>query len=397
MTEKTFPCFSLPPQMELMFSLALGQSPDTLPPDLDRKRFRALVEKNRITPLIAQSIGRMPAEQLEGEPELRAIRDEKNAYALICMRQIQVLASLMQAFQEKGLRVISMKGPILAMELYGNPALRYSRDLDLLVSEEEFGAACALLEGLGYEPEVTIWNKTPLRRKRIEKRGEDMHRCYHKDDICIELHWRLSFRMDESFQELWARRQMKMLMGSPIPCLGEGDELPYLVCHAAGHGFFRLRWLLDVHRLQQGRPAFFGDLYPVMAKQGTGMLLLETMLVLYRLGLPMEDVDSPLFRVRRTGDQVTFAYDEALKADADRALELTRAVWPMLTLEGEALGMAGRTYQKLLPTMGKKRTVLDLLAPCQADLELIDLPDRWYFLYYLIRPVHKLWRILRGT
>ena len=397
MTEKIIPCSGLAPQMELMFSLALGQIPQSLPRDLDAKRFRALVEKNRITPLIARSLGRLPAEAVEAQPELRAIRDSKNSYALICMRQIQTLSAIMEAFREKGLRVISMKGPVLAMELYGNPAVRYSRDLDLLVSGTEFEAACAVLESLGFTPEVTIWNKTPLRRRLSEKRGEEMHRCYRRDDICVELHWRLSFRMDEDFEALWANRRMKPLMGAAIPCLGEADELPYLVCHAAGHGYHRLRWLLDIHRLQKDRPNFFYDLYRIMAKQGTGMLLLETLLVLFRLGLPMGDVDNELFCIQRSSDQIHLRYAASIRGDMEKALELTRTVWPLLFLEQDAQGMVGRSYQRLLPTLGRKRTVLDVLSPCRADLELIDLPDRWYFLYYLIRPIHKLWRIFRGT
>lgn len=396
MTEKILAMEPLPPQLELMLALAQGRIPDALPQGLDWGSFQNLVEKNRVTPLIAHSLGRLPRELLAERPELQAIRNTKNSYALICMEQIRVLASLTGAFREKGLRVISMKGPILAMELYGDPSMRYSRDLDLLVPREEFDAACAVLEEQGFQPEITVWNKTPLRRRLLEKRGEEMHLSFSRGDICVELHWRLSFRVEESFDALWKNRQEKPLMGLPVPCLGREDELPYLIAHAAGHGYQRLRWLLDIHCLQQKDPRFFENAYRLMAKQGTGMLLLETMLVMYRLGLAAGDCENELFCLKREGDTLRFSWADACGGDARRALELTQAVWPMLFLEEDARGMAGRNYERLLPTLGRKRTVLDVLRPCGADLELIDLPDRWYFLYYLIRPLHKLWRLIQG-
>ena len=59
--------------------------------------------------------------------------------------------------------------------------------------------------------------------------------------------------------------------------------------------------------------------------------------------------------------------------------------------------MDGRVYRQLLPTLGKKRMfILTWFDLRSEDLEWVDLPDRWFFLYYLIRPVHFLWRITVG-
>ncbi len=48
------------------------------------------------------------------------------------------LKSVLRAFDRSSLRVVLLKGPSLAERLYGNTALRASRDLDLLISKADF-------------------------------------------------------------------------------------------------------------------------------------------------------------------------------------------------------------------------------------------------------------------
>lgn len=396
--EKIIDRYTLSPELTLMLSLALQAPAPAIPENLDPAKFETLVLKNRIEPLVADGIKRLPAEIVQQHAILQKLAEKQKSYTLLCMRQMQTLAGIVGVFAEKGIRVLSLKGPILAAELYGDPTRRFSRDLDLLVQEPDLAAASACLEALGYTEEITVFNKTPLRRRKLEKNGEEMHRVYTKDAICIELHWRLSFRLALAFDDLWERSRTKVLLGQAIHYLGECDNIAYLITHGAGHGYHRLRWLIDIYQWQKQTTSSWAEVYDYMAKQQVGMLLLETLLLLYTLSpFPMLPYESERFSLRRAEDKVILRYPEALQPVVQRAVTLTRAAYPMLSNDTDENGMAGRRYDRLLPTLGRKKTWLRSFAalwePGRAELTWLDLPDPLYFLYYIIRPFYKLWRM----
>lgn len=403
MVEKILECYSLPVEMNFMFSLAMREESPTIPEHIDWKKFDAFVSKNRIEPLVAEGIKKLPSDVIKGNQVLEKLLSEQNKYILFSMRQMQILTLVIKNLSEAGIRALSLKGPILAMELYGNPALRYSRDLDILVAEKDIKKACECLEQLGYEEEITVRNKTPLRRHKLEKKGEEMHRVYHKGDICIEIHWRLSFRIEETFEHLWINSRTKILLGQEIHYLGEYDNVSYLICHAAGHGYQRLRWLLDIYELQR-KPSFSSvKVYKFMKKQKIGFFLIETLLVLYRIScFDMKFRQNYYFCIGRTSHKVIVQYEDINRNDFVKGCELTEAVYPLLvkdTIEGE--GFYRRKYNYLLPVYRKNKNIIqfiiEILEPCKADLELIDLPDSLYFLYYVIRPFYKIWRMMPFT
>ena len=399
MREAIIDRFELSPEFTLMLSLALRSKRPQIPERIDWQLFETLVSKNRVEPLVAEGIRKLSPEIVRDIPAFRNLLATQSRYAALTVRQIGALSSLMKEFGERKIRALSVKGPILAAELYGNPALRYSRDLDILVSGDDLEAACGCLEELGYTEEITVRNKTPLRRRKLEENGEEMHRVYIKEEICVELHWRLSFRMNESFDDLWENSRKKVLLGQEIRCLGEKDNTAYLITHAAGHGYHRLRWLIDIYELQNKTGFAFDDVYRDMAEQNVGMLLLETVLVLHLIpGFRMPECSNGLFSIRCRDDQVCAEYEEQIERDFQKARRLAAAVVPIIKSSTAEYGMAGRKYDRLLPTLGRKKTVfrsfLSALEPGRADLELIDLPDGLYFLYYLIRPFNKIWRML---
>ncbi len=381
-----------------MLELALRKTCN-IPDSFDEEYFKALVEKNRIEPLIAEGSKKLSNDTVKKFPIFEELISQQNRYSFHAVRQMQVLTSLIVGLESKGIRAISLKGPLLGVSLYGNPALRYSRDLDILVSDKDFHEASVYMESLGYKEEITVYNKTPKRRKVFAKRDEEMHTEYHKDGICVELHWRLSFRINESFEDLWARRDLKKLLGHEIPVLGNTDELIYLVCHAAGHAFFRQRWLLDLYEVLKKSDVSFNDLYNVHSQRSMGSLFIEVLILLYRYPVfEMPDIDNEFFSIHCKNRTVTINCVNALNTDVQTAIQLVEALTPLLPQETEDIGIIGRRYMHLLPTLSPKKTaistVLDAFKPTKADLELIDLPDPLFFLYYIIRPFHKLIRLI---
>ena len=62
-----------------------------------------------------------------------------------------VMEDVCRAFNENKINLLVLKGPILAVDLYGDVSLRTSSDLDMLIPIQELDRAEKLLLKLGYE------------------------------------------------------------------------------------------------------------------------------------------------------------------------------------------------------------------------------------------------------
>ena len=400
MVEKWIETFYLPPEMEFMISLAAGGSAPVAADGMDWQRFETLVSKNRIKPLVAAGVKKLPQEMIQQHIELSRLLDVKNKYTLFTMQQMQLLAFVMSDLEAHGIRALSLKGPLLAVDLYGNPEMRYSHDLDILVSEADFEKACERLEAGGFQEEIKAVNKTPKRRRIQEKQQGIIHRKYFRDNFCIELHWKISHRWDEPFDALWERRSRKILLGKQISCLGDLDNLSYLICHAAAHGYMRLRWLLDLHILLSRPGIDWSALYDDMVQKGIQNMLLETLILLYGCSVfSMPPIENQLFAICRENGRVKIRYTEKLQSDYEDAYAMAKTILPVLSMTDEEREKSAliRRYSSMLPVAGKKRKRFELLVsffqPAPIDLERFDFPDSLYFLYYIVRPFYRLWRM----
>lgn len=392
--------WNLTPELALMLDIALRNDPK-IPEGLDWEAFEAALRQHRVQPLLIRGLRGMDADTVAQFPVLKKYRSRQNQYTMESFQRLQALAQACAALAAEGIRVISMKGPILSMELYGDPSLRTSRDLDVMVCEDDMHRAGEILIGLGYEQEQSLFHKTPLRRKYYSLIELEKHTVYTRGDICIELHWKSNFQSETTFDELWAGREERMILGKPIAILGADDRHPALVIHAAEHGFHRLRWLLDLYELQR-KPGFSWEkLHRQMRAQGVGELLLETILVMYRLALPgLENVEFEGFRLTRDAEGISLHIGDELAEEGRRALALCEAVYPLWQREAPWGDPRQRAHDRLLPTSLIQKSLLQKLlqnfGPSTYELELVDLPDWLFWLYFLIRPFSWLWRKLTG-
>ena len=397
MKQKTYGMLDMPREWQIMTQLALDQSVGELTDDCDWKLFQTYTFRNNLAALVtAHAETQLPTQRYN--PRMIEIRLQSKMQRSLCQMQMEALASIAGEFEKAGIPMISFKGPLLAIDLYGRPEMRASCDLDILVDMENLSQACGCLESLGFREQDSIWNTTRRRRAYSERRDEEMHRIYSRGGITVELHWRICYRFAEPFSDLWERSQERTLLDQTIHILGQTDNLCYLITHGAGHGFRQLRWLLDIFELIKKEDFPIPQLYRAMKDRGVAMLLLETLLLLYRLpGFDMPDWAAETLAMERTGDGVSVRWSREADQDLRKAEQLVQAVHPLLIRNNPEEGLDGRRYRHMLPTLGKKPIfLLSLFEPRAEDIEWVNLPDRWFFLYYLVRPVHILWRLTFG-
>lgn len=387
--------WQLPGELRLLLGLSLRKA-EEIPGELDWTYFDALVSQHRLQPLLIRGIRQYGAELPGALTKYTALQRQ---IAAASMARLQALHAVNTAFSHAGIRLISMKGPLLSVELYGDPSLRTSRDLDLLVDGADLARAGEILRGMGYILEEHLTTATPRRRKFYQRIENEKHEVYNRGDICLELHWKGGYQTEEDFDELWERREERQLMGRPIAVLGADDRYPALITHAAEHGFLRLRWLLDLYELQR-KPGFdWGHVYRLMASRGIGEIPILALLVMHRLGLPgLQDTAWEGFRLTKEPGGIRIEAEN--ENDVRRAVELCDRVLPLLLREVKPGEGEWKAYDRLLPQAvygrSKWQWLLAFLGPSQYEYELIDLPDGLFWMYFLIRPFCWLGRKLFG-
>lgn len=216
----------------------------------DARTLRALMEQNP-DPANLLTVARW--HRLEGHvlkalqqlelPIPDGLAEDCSAIAQTNMMLTGMMTHLVRRFREEAIPLVVLKGPILAMQLYGDLGMRRSRDIDLLILPEDLRRVRDLLIKEGFTPETHeeghIYDLLLATDKEIK---------LHKAGIMVELHWRATpikdmFPMDPQ----WIKApHFVTLAGEQVPVLPPDVDLVYLANHAARHIWFRLFWLVDI-------------------------------------------------------------------------------------------------------------------------------------------------------
>lgn len=155
------------------------------------------------------------------------------------------LGPILEAFDQRGIRVIVLKGAALAELVHGNVAMRPMFDVDLLVAESDVPSAAALLASQGFVPDE--------RYRPAEWYEQELHHLapFRRGRLTIELHRELLppwAPLAATTAELWARAEPRAIAGTKAMVLEAHDFLHHVVLHAA-HSHQFLRGLRDLHDL----------------------------------------------------------------------------------------------------------------------------------------------------
>lgn len=173
----------------------------------------------------------------------------KERSKLIQFHQLKLVGGLLrisETLRLEGIDYISLKGPALSQQLYGDPVSRQSGDLDLLVRRGDVLSAISVLESIGYRVRDRVW--ADMREKDSSAWDHLYHIHLYGFGIELELHWRLSRNdglMPERLERLFERKQFVRINGTAVSALAGEDLYSYLAVHGGSHCWNRLGWLLD--------------------------------------------------------------------------------------------------------------------------------------------------------
>jgi hypothetical protein len=355
--------------------------------DWDRLRLMALAQG--VGPLLYRSLRQTPPETVPGPvlEELRSyVRSNVRRNLLLTGR----LLRLLPAFKDRGIRAIPFKGPLIAVQVYGDLTLRPFTDIDVLVHERDAAGAKALLTAHGYQQRMSHPWEAPF---------ED------ESGVSVDLHWGIGPSYDptpQTFEQLWTRVLPVSLAGVEVPTLAPEDLLLILSIQIAKdwrESRQRLLQICDTAELLRRHPNLDWKQVLGLARAAGGERILQLDLLLAHdlLGAPLPEA---VLRATQ-GSRVARTLAREFKAQMFPVAAAAELRFTDSGLPRDKPVFYARTRERLRDKLRyfglRARDRIGLVVhPSRSDREFLPLPAWLGFLYYFVRPVRVLSRRIRS-
>jgi hypothetical protein len=368
----------LSPEDQLCLLLARGRfSPDVAKRAVDRleagPRWDVLFECARAHGLIPLLYHRLCGLDFCGVPQqvrreltdtfgINAIRNE-----LLTRELVRVLAQLGAG----GVPVIPLKGIPLAESLYGDAALRTCADLDILVHPKHLAQSLHVLQPSGYKAP----GGEPSLVRLLARYGRDGVLMREDTQLAypLQVHCGLFWGGPVErrlLTEIWSDAAPQPFHAVPAYAMSPEWEFLYLALHAARHGLFPFKWLVDLDWLSVRGALDWNKVQETARRLGWERAVQSCFAACAAL------LETPV--------------PEPFARTAPPAAAKIRVSGPgPLQIPRERLFSI-----RLLPTLSSRLyfIAIRVFVPTPADCEFLRLPSSLFFLYYVLRP----WR-LTGT
>jgi len=171
------------------------------------------------------------------------LQSRMRAQHLFALSMTAELFRILEEYSNANIQTVLVKGPLVSLFAYGDPAVRSFVDLDLLVRHKDILAATQRMIILGFHADVP---PSAIEAGKIP--GEYLFRRPGTQRL-IELHTERTFRYyprSMRVEDLFARQRRVPLDGREVPALSLEDEFVLDCIHGAKHFWERLMWVADV-------------------------------------------------------------------------------------------------------------------------------------------------------
>ena len=327
-----------------------------------------LLQRARIHGLVPLVYQRLRALEFRGVPERvhRQLTDTFGANAIRNELLTRELTSVLARLEAAGVPVIPLKGVALAESIYGDPALRVCADLDVLIHPKHLPQSLGLLRSCSYQDRFG----EPGFVRLLARYGKDGTLMREEGRLVypLQLHCGLIWGGPAEralLAEMWSEARSATFHAAPAHFLSSTWEFLYLAVHAARHGLFPCKWLVDLDWFLISRTLDWKDVESKAGRLGW------TRVVQSCLAACSELLETP----------VPEPFADRLASRRPRAS--IAAPGPLEILK-ETFFAA-----RLLPGLTRRLRFLAarLFVPTPADGEFLHLPTTLFFLYYLVRPL----------
>ena len=300
------------------------------------------------------------------------------------------LLRLLALFKAHDIPAVSFKGPILAVTVYGNLALRQFSDLDILVHKRDVLKARSLLLSDRYRP------YTQMTEAQEKAYFRDFHAYTVKRDdgrVNVDLHWKFtprgtfsSFALD--LDALWERLEPVCLGETRILNLPPEELLLVLCVHGAKEVWPNLKMICDIGEFLRVYRDMDWERVMNEARRlrSERILFLGLRLANELLGVALPEDVSHRVHSDTVIDQVAARVSRRLFSERpDVVNKVERHALRLRLMESRRNKVSSTLY-----VLSKG------LRPNERDWAFLSLPKPLSFFYYILRPIRLVQEYGRG-
>lgn len=366
-------------EQKIMLSVCSVEGREFISPnDLLREKFDkdiliAHCERHRLLPIFYNNIRKIDEIDLtQFSPVLKQKVLAQTQHALtLAMEGVRVS----EVLNYNGIRSVVLKGSFLSQQLYSNPGLRPSKDIDILVHESNIDSTNEILLSEGYKRIYPAFELTP-RQKRYYQTHKNQYAYRNvKTGALLELHWRI-FSSKPLFnvtsEILFDNAITLNFGGKSVNVLSPEHNFTFLCLHGSIHQWFRLLWLRDITQLLSLDDNYLDIALRQSKNDGTERVILQA-LTLSKLFFNYPEL--PIVKQPKVVQDITQQACSAIIEDESKTLtkKISRLRIPFYKM-------------KLRKELKYKLSCWTILHPNFSDWNTVKLNDRFFFLYFLLRP-----------
>jgi hypothetical protein len=191
------------------------------------------------------------------------LRGDAGDNAVAGLRAIAVCKTLKAAFDGAGLPLLFVKGHTLSALVYGDPVIKASMDIDILIDPVDLERVAALLHGQGFTVEAPRASNH-IGLSEWHRRSKESVWAKLSPRIQVDLHTALSDTpyLIPSIGVHSTRQYIDVGGETQLPTLCDEELFAYLAVHGASSNWFRLKWIADFAGLIESRSSLeIGRIY----------------------------------------------------------------------------------------------------------------------------------------
>ncbi|GGX80289.1 hypothetical protein GCM10007160_04740 [Litchfieldella qijiaojingensis] len=282
------------------------------------------------------------------------------------------------------------KGHSLAARYYDDPAMRFCRDIDVLVSHDHIVELLEVAYAIGYTPHDPV--ELTMDRVSLDfvARAQPVITLRSPQGVLIEFHQRID-KTGSIYEpsELLANAETLILSdNNKVSVMPTAELFVYVCMHHTRHQWTRLHWLVDLDAIQR-HPSFDWNAVYACASRRNLTATVEASQELY---MALATPDFLSCQLSANGKEILGTCLNALQGDLDLGTEL--ALRKKRAAPDFAFAWQASTAHLL---RWRVQGWIKRWQPNYKDYHSWPLPLQWQWLYFFIRPFRELFKRLSSN
>jgi hypothetical protein len=251
----------------------------------DADSFVCLAQAHGVLGHLTAGLAGIPGFQIPS-PFLDSLRAHRRAHLFSNLAMTAELFRVLALFRQSEIECVVVKGPVLSLRAFGEPAVRQYVDLDLLLRQKDIPRAAEILVDADYNSripaEVIRSGKIP---GEYRFRGQSAEMILELHTECTLRYFPLPLPIEKYFQS----KTSLSLDGRSVPALSAEHEFILISVHGATHFWERLMWICDVAAMVHNHPELDWNLIRRSAAEAGAERMVRVALLLAQrsLGVPI--------------------------------------------------------------------------------------------------------------